>query len=84
MKLATFAAGCFWGVEEYFLASGKCTSTMVGYIGGHAGPSVSYEVVCKGNSGHAEAVQVEFDPAKTKFLHFLLSILVFILDMKSC
>lgn len=70
-KLATFAAGCFWGVEEAFERSGKVLSTLVGYTGGRqrqqGEPPPSYEQVCTGRTGHAEAVQVAYDPTVTSY-----------------
>lgn len=62
-KLATFAAGCFWGVEEAFLSSGKCLTTKVGYSGGHT-TNPSYKEVCTGQTGHAESVQVSYEGDK--------------------
>lgn len=69
-KLATFAAGCFWGVEEAFLASHKVLSTRVGYCGGRTADP-TYESVCSGVTGHAEAVQVTFDPEQTRYSELL-------------
>ena len=71
LQKATFAAGCFWGAEETFLKSGKVAHTMVGYTGGAQVPLVNYEQVCTGRTGHAEAVEVQYDPAETSYSELL-------------
>ena len=60
LKKAYCAGGCFWGIEESFRTKPGIISTEVGYAGGKD-ENVNYEKVCKGNTGHAETVKIEFD-----------------------
>lgn len=63
---ATFAAGCFWHVEELFSKVKGVTSTSVGYTGGHL-ENPSYEDVCTDETGHAEAIQIEYDQNQVSY-----------------
>jgi peptide-methionine (S)-S-oxide reductase len=70
MATATFAAGCFWGVEQRFAALPGVISTEVGYTGGST-PQPSYEQVCSHTTGHAEAVRLEYDPQRISYEELL-------------
>ena len=66
MEKATFGAGCFWGVEAAFQEVEGVVSTAVGYSGGHL-QKPTYQDVCSGRTGHAEVVQLEYDPARVSY-----------------
>jgi len=67
---ATFAAGCFWGVEAAFAEIDGVVETAVGYTGGRT-ENPTYKQVCSDGTGHAEAVEVTFDPAEVSYEHLL-------------
>lgn len=70
MEIATFGAGCFWGVEDAFMQIKGVTKTTVGYLGGIL-QNPTYKDVCNGNTGHAEVVQIEYNPIEVSYQELL-------------
>ncbi len=68
---ATFAAGCFWGVEELFSHVKGVESTQVGYTGGEF-DNPTYNEICSGKTGHAEAIRIEYDPSIVSYEELLM------------
>lgn len=71
LETAIFAGGCFWCTEAVFLALNGVHLVTSGYIGGEV-ENPTYEAVCKGTTGHAEAVRIVFDPTKIHFVDLLV------------
>ncbi len=69
-ELATFGMGCFWGAEKVFWQTPGVLSTSVGYAGGYT-PNPTYQEVCTGRTGHAEVVQVVYDPSQVSYEQLL-------------
>ncbi|MBI3332605.1 MAG: peptide-methionine (S)-S-oxide reductase MsrA [Candidatus Omnitrophica bacterium] len=72
LKKAAFAAGCFWGVEKIFSQMDGVVSTTVGYMGGTA-KDPTYEQVCAGRTGHAETLELLYDPSRISYRDLLIT-----------
>jgi peptide-methionine (S)-S-oxide reductase len=72
LKKAAFAAGCFWGVEKIFAHIDGVVETQVGYAGGQT-ENPDYHGVCTGRTGHAEAVEIVYDPQKVSYEELLIT-----------
>jgi peptide-methionine (S)-S-oxide reductase len=70
LEIATFAGGCFWCTEAVFQHINGVTSVKSGYIGGHT-KNPTYKDICTGTTGHAEAIQITYDPTKVKYERLL-------------
>ncbi len=70
VEVATLAGGCFWGMQELLRQQPGVLETQVGYTGGRV-PNPTYETLHDGRSGHAEAIEIRFDPARTSFENLL-------------
>ncbi len=70
MKKATFAAGCFWGVQSIFNQVNGVISTKVGYTGGNT-ENPTYKEVCSNQTGHAETIEIIFDPNQISYEELL-------------
>ena len=70
MEKATFGAGCFWGVESFFRQVPGVSDAVCGYAGGHM-DNPTYKQVCSDRTGHAEVVEVTYDPAKVSYSNLL-------------
>ena len=71
IETATFGAGCFWCTEAIFQSLKGVSGVTSGYMGGHTN-NPTYEQVCSGNTGHAEVIQVDFDPKVITYEELLL------------